>query len=139
MHTQEDFNRLVIKVAPEGSLQGFHIPYIEDPIDMEPCTLWTKFLLEEREEAALSGPQIRACRGQQPGALNTKRAMQPLLGTSLGNEAALQCGTRMANASWLSFDEVAFTEDVLFSAICSVQHRQSLREQKESLAASWRR
>ena len=71
MHMQEDFNRLVIKVAPEGSPQGFHIPYIEDPINMEPCTLWAKFLLEEREEAAFSGPQIRACRGQQPGALNT--------------------------------------------------------------------
>ena len=40
MHMQEDFNRLVIKVAPEGSPQGFHIPYIEAPINMEPCTLW---------------------------------------------------------------------------------------------------
>ena len=39
MHTQGDFNRLVTKVAPEGSLQGSHIPYIEAPINMEPCTL----------------------------------------------------------------------------------------------------
>ena len=135
MHTQEDFNRLVIKVAPEGSLQGFHIPYIEDPINMEPCTLWAKFLLEEREEAAFSGPQIRACMGQQSGALNSKRAMQPLLETGLGNEATFQCGIRMANASWLPFDEVAFTEDMLFSAAWSVQHRQSLREQRREFGS----
>ena len=55
--------------------------------------------------------------------------MQPLLGTSLSNEAAFQCGIRMASASWLPFDEVAFTEDMLFSAAWSVQHKQSLREQ----------
>ena len=45
MHTYEDFNRCVIKVAPEGSMQGFQIPYIGDFINMEPCTLWGKFLL----------------------------------------------------------------------------------------------
>ena len=135
MHTQEDFNRFVIKVAPEGSLQGFHIPYTEDLISMEPCTLWAKFLLEEREEAAFSGPQIRAYMGQQPGALNSKRAMQPLLETGLGNEATFQCGIRMANASWLPFDEVAFTEDMLFSAAWSVQHRQSLREQRREFGS----
>ena len=90
MHTQEDFNRFVTKVAPEGSLQGFQIPYIEDLINMEPCTLWGRFLLKEREEYAFSGPQVRACMGQQPGALNSKRAMQPLLATGLGKEAAFQ-------------------------------------------------
>ena len=40
MHTQEDFNHVVFKVAPEGSLQGSQTPYIEDLINMEPCTLW---------------------------------------------------------------------------------------------------
>ena len=45
MHTQEDFNRFVIKVAPEGSMQGFQIPYIGNFSNMEPCTLWGKFLL----------------------------------------------------------------------------------------------
>ena len=30
MHTQVDFNRFVTKTAPDGSLQGFRIPYIED-------------------------------------------------------------------------------------------------------------
>ena len=68
-----------------------------------------KFLLEEREEDAFSGPQVRACMGQQPGALNSKRAMQPLLETGLGKEAAFQYGIRMASSSWLPFDEVAFT------------------------------
>ena len=81
MHTQEDFNHFVIKVAPEDSLQGFHIPCTEELISMEPCTLWAKFLMEGCEEAAFSGPQIRAYMGQQPGALNSKRAMQPLLET----------------------------------------------------------
>ena len=77
MHTQEDFNRFVIKVAPEGSLQGFHIPYIEDPINMEPCTLWAKFLLESAKSCLFWTPDP-GVQGQQPGALNTKRAMQPL-------------------------------------------------------------
>ena len=39
MHTQMDFNPFVIKVAPEGSLQGCQIPYIEGLINMEPSTL----------------------------------------------------------------------------------------------------
>ena len=69
MHTQEDFNRFALKVAPEGSLQGFQIPYIENLIKIEPCTLWGKFLLKEREEYAFSGPQARACmrRGRSAG------------------------------------------------------------------------
>ena len=57
MHTQEDFNRLVIKVAPDSSLQGSHIPYIEDPINMESCTLWARFLLEECEELPFLDPR----------------------------------------------------------------------------------
>ena len=73
----------MIKVAPEGSLQGFQTPYIQDLINMEPCTLWGKFLLGEREDYAFSGPQVRACRGQQPGALSSKWALQPLLTTGL--------------------------------------------------------
>ena len=35
MHTQENSSRVVTKVAPEGSLQGSQIPYIEDLISME--------------------------------------------------------------------------------------------------------
>ena len=101
MHTQEHFNCFVTKVAPQGSLQGFHILYIKDLINMEPCTLWGKFLLGERDEAAFSGPQARACMGQHPDTLNSKRAMQPLLGTGLGKEAAFQCGIRVADSSWL--------------------------------------
>ena len=42
MHRRENPNRFVIKVAPEGSLQGSQIPYIKDLINMEPCTLWSK-------------------------------------------------------------------------------------------------
>ena len=34
-------------------------------------------------------------------------------------------------SSWLPFDEVAFTEDMLFSAAWAVQHRGSLREQRQ--------
>ena len=62
MHTQENFNRFVIKVAPESSLQVFQIHYIQDLINMEPCTLWGKFLLGERKGHAFFGPQVRACR-----------------------------------------------------------------------------
>ena len=127
MHTQEHFNCLVTKVAPQGRLQGFHIPYIKDLINMEPCTLWGKFLLGEREEAAFSGPQVRACMGQYPVTLNSKRAMQPLLEAGLGKEAAYQCGIRVADSSWLPFGEMAFTEGMLFSAAWKVQHRESLR------------
>ena len=76
MHTQE--NRFVINVAPEGSLQGFQIRYIEDLINLEPCTLRGKPLFEERNECAFPEPQIRACKGQQPGTLSSERTLQPL-------------------------------------------------------------
>ena len=130
MHTQRDFNPFVIKVAPESSLQGFQIPYIEGLIDMEPGTLWGKFLLRRREGYAFSGPQVRACMRQQPGALSSKRAIQPLLATGLGKEAVFQCGVRMDNSSWPPFDKVAFTEDTLFSAAWSAQNRASPRGQR---------
>ena len=127
MHTQVDLNRIVIKVTPEGSMQGFPIPYSEGFINMEPCTLWGKFLVIEREKYAFPGPQARARMGQQPSALSSKKALQPLLATGLGEEAAFQCSIRMANPSWLPCDEVTFTEDMLFSAAWLVQNRASLR------------
>ena len=94
---------------------------------MEPSTLWGKFLVREREEYAFSGPQVWACVEQQLGALNSKRAVQPLLATGLGKEAAFQCGIRMDASSWLPFDEVAFTEDTVVSAALSVRNRTSRR------------
>ena len=132
-HTQEEFSRFALKMSSEGSLQGFQIPYIEDLINIEPCTLWGKFLLKEREEHAFSGPQVRACMRQQPGALSSRRAMQPLLAPGLGKEAAFQCGIRVASSSWLPFDEVAFTEDMSFSAAWSVQNKASLRERRRAV------
>ena len=54
--TRRKTQPLVSEVAPEGSLQGFQIPYIE---------------------------------GRQPGALNSKRAMQPLLATGLGKRGSI--------------------------------------------------
>ena len=90
MHTYEDFNRCVIKVAPEGSMQGFQIPYIGSFSNMEPCTLWGKFLLRGGEKYAFPGPQARACIGQQPGAPSSKKAMQPLLATGLGKRDSIQ-------------------------------------------------
>ena len=36
IHTQEDFNRFVLKVAPNSSLQGRQTSYIEGLISMEP-------------------------------------------------------------------------------------------------------
>ena len=68
---------------------------------MEPCILWGKFLLEEREEYAFSRLQARACMGQQPSALSSKGALQPLPTTGLEEEAACQSGIQMASASWL--------------------------------------
>ena len=82
------------------------------------------------EKYAFSGPQARACIGQQPGAQSSKKAMQPLLATGLGKETAFQYSIRMVNSSWLPCDEVAFTEDMLFSAAWSVQNRASLRGQR---------
>ena len=96
---------------------------------MEPCTLWGKFLLGEREGHAFFGPQVRACREQQPGTLSGKKALQPLLTTGLEEEAVFQYGIQMASASWLPFEEVAFTEDMMFSATWSAQNRAS-QEQK---------
>ena len=122
MHMQGNFNRFTIKVAPGGSLQGFPTPYIQDLISIEPCTLWGKFLSGEREGYAFSGTQARACREQQPGALSSKRALQPLLTTGLEQEAAFQPGIHMAIASLLPFDEVTFTEDMMISAAWSVQN-----------------
>ena len=132
MHTQENSNRFVIKVAPEGSLQGFQIPYIEDLIHIEPCTLRGKPLLKERKECAFSEPQFRAYMGQQPGGLSSKRTPQPLPTTGLEEEAAFQSGIQMANASWLPSDGVAFTRDTMLPAAWSVQSRTSLRRQKRT-------
>ena len=133
MHTQEDFNRFVIKVAPEGSLQGFRIPYIEDLINMEPCTLWGRFLFEECEEYAFSGPQVRACRGQQPGALSN-RALQPLLAQALGRRQHSNLAS-----SWpvlvAPLRRGGFTEDMLFSAAWSVQNRTSQEQRLQETAA----
>ena len=139
MHTQEDFNRFVTKVAPEGSLQGFQIPYIEDLINMEPCTLWGRFLLKEREEYAFSGPQVRACMGQQPGALSSKRAMQPLLATGLGKEPLSSAASEWLmhrgspSTRWPSPKTCCFQQLGRYS---TDSHSESRRE---SLAASWRR
>ena len=83
MHAQRNFSRRVVKFAPEGNLQGFQILYIQVLINMEPCTLLGEFLLGEREEYAFSGPQVRACREQQPGALSSKWVLQPLLTQAL--------------------------------------------------------
>ena len=80
---------------------------------MEPCTLWGKFLVEEREEWAFSEPQVRACMGQQPGALNSERALQPLPTTGLEEEAASQPDIQMASASWLLSDGAALTGDTM--------------------------
>ena len=130
MHTQEEFNRFALKVSVEDSLQGFQIPYIEDLIDIEPCTLWGKFLLKEREKYAFSGPQARAYMRQQPGALSSKRNMQPLLATGRVKEAAFQSGIRVASASWLPLDEVAFDGDMSFSTAWSVPSRATRRRQR---------
>ena len=70
--------------------------------------------------------------GQQPGALGSKRALQPLPTAGLEEEAAFQSGIQMANASWLPFDGVAFTRDTMLSASWSVQSRTSLRRQKRA-------
>ena len=80
---------------------------------MDPCTLWGKFLVEEREEWAFSEPQVRACMGQQPGALNSERALQPLPTTGLEEEAASQPDIQMASASWLLSDGAALTGDTM--------------------------
>ena len=100
---------------------------------MEPCTLRGKSLLEERKECAFSEPQVRACMGQHPGALGSKRALQPPPTAGLEVEAAFQSGIQMANASWLPFDGVAFTRDTMLAASWSVQSRTSLRKQKRTL------
>ena len=64
--------------------------------------------------------------------VDSRRALQPLLTTGLEEEAAFQTGIQMASASWLPFDEVAFTEDMMFSAAWSVQERTPLRKQRRT-------
>ena len=56
--------------------------------------------------------------------------MQPLLATGLVKEAAFQRGIRMARASWLPFDEVAFDGNMLFSATWSGPNRTTRRRQR---------
>ena len=55
--------------------------------------------------------------------------IESILKTGLEEEAAFQSGIQMASASWLPFDEVAFTEDMMFSAAWSVQDRTPLKGQ----------
>ena len=131
-HKQENYDSFVIKATPEGSLRGFSIPCIGDRTHMEPCTLWEKFLSDKRE-VAFARPQVRTRMGQQPAALNSMRSKQPLLSVGRDKEVEFQYDTRMVNSSRLSFDEVAFTEDMSFPAAWTVQHRISFREQRRVL------
>ena len=101
MHTQADCNCFLIKIAPEGSLQGSQISCTRDLIDMKPGTLWGKFLLRECEEHASSGPQAKARMWQQPGTLNSESTMQPLLITSLSGGGSNPMWHPMVNSSWL--------------------------------------
>ena len=64
--------------------------------------------------------------------MSSKWALQPLLTTGLEEEVAFQSGIQIASASWLPFDEVAFTEDMMFSAAWSVQDRTPLRRQRRT-------
>ena len=108
---------------------------------MEPCTLWGggKSLLIGGEKYAFSGPQARACIGQQPGAPSSKKTMQPLLATGLGKETAFQNSIRMVNSSWLPCDEVAFTEGMLFSAAWLVQTEPHSEDKGQLLHRSCKR
>ena len=137
MHTQEDFNRFVIKVAPDSSMQSCQTQHIKELISMEPRTWWRKFLGKKGKEFAFSGPQAWACAKQPLGAASRKRAMQPLLATCLGKETAFQGGIPMDNSAWLPFDKVAFTDDMMFSAAWSVQNRTSRREQRRVCIQIW--
>ena len=130
MHTQEDCNCFLIKIAPEGSLQGSQISCTRDLIDMKPGTLWGKFRLREREEHASSGPQAKARMWQQPGTLNSESTMQPLLMTGLSGRGSNPMWHPMVNSSWLPCGEVTFTEDMVLSAAWTQQNRTSRRREK---------
>ena len=59
--------------STEGSLQGFHIPDTEELINMEPCTLWAKFLLKSAKkllflglDPGLHGAAARALAAKEP-------------------------------------------------------------------------
>ena len=73
MHTQKTSTASESKVAPEAVYRSSKIHYIQDLINMEPCTLWGKFLLGECKGHAFFGPQARACRSSTR-CVNSKRA-----------------------------------------------------------------
>ena len=58
--------------------------------------------------------------------------IESILKTGLEEEAAFQSGIQMASASWLPCDEVAFTEDMMFSAVWSMQDRTPLGRQRRT-------
>ena len=124
------FQPLCHQDSTRRQLASFRIPYIEDLINMEPCTLWGKFLLREREEHASSGPQAKARMWQQPGTLNSESTMQPLLMTSLSGRSSNPMWHPMVNSSWLPCGEVTFTEDMVLSAAWTQQNRTSRRREK---------
>ena len=94
MHTQVDFTALSPRQHQMAACKASAFP-TSRVYQHRALYLWGRFLLREREEYPLPGPQVWACMGQQPGALSSKKAMQPLLATGLVQEAAFQCGIQM--------------------------------------------
>ena len=68
MHTQVDFTALSPRQHQMAACKASASP-TSRVYQHGPLYLWGRFLLREREEYPLPGPQVWACMGQQPGEL----------------------------------------------------------------------
>ena len=96
-------------------------------MNSDPCRLWADF--KQNEEAPeFSAPRVTASLGIQPGVLNSKRALEPLLCTGLGKDQAFRWGREHCAMARLPFDDTPCTQDMMFAARWTVQSQGQARD-----------
>ena len=129
VHSQESFNKFVYKIVPQECIPGLRVPMIEDLLNSEPCNLWARFLAEGNSDE-FGAAQVTASLGQQPGVLNSKRALAPMLTTGMGKHATFLWGQQLCAEAHLPFDTTPATPDMRFLAEWAVATRGVAREQR---------
>ena len=113
----------------KGTVRGEDVPLPSEELRRLESLLFSKYRLRFSENEDAGGTMVSRLKRQfNRHCIRT----ESILKTGLEEEAAFQSGIQMASASWLPFDEVAFTEDMMFSAAWSVQDRTPLKGQRRT-------
>ena len=126
-HSQETFNQYVYKVVPGECTPGLRVPFVEDLLNSNPCRLWADFK-QSGDALDFSAPRVTASLGIQPGVLNSKRALEPLMCTGLGKDQVFRWGREHCAMAQLPFDDTPCTQDMMFAAHWTVQSQGRARD-----------